>query len=116
MHLRRLYLARHHGLRHLVSSLSVALLVAFFTVQTAHATGLDAKRIGAVFQDEVDAAMDAAFAHGLAVTALHNHFFYDTRKVYFMHIGGQGNPETLAAGVKAVWGKSISSVNYEALH
>lgn len=56
-----------------------------------------------VFQDEVDAAMDAAFAHGLTVTALHNHFFYDTPKVYFMHIGGEGSPETLATGVKAVW-------------
>ncbi len=56
-----------------------------------------------VFQDEVSPAMDAAFEHGLAVTALHNHFFYDEPKVYFMHIGGQGDPEKLAAGVKAVW-------------
>ena len=39
-----------------------------------------------VFQDEVDAAMDAAFAHGLSVTALHNHFFYDQPHVFFMHI------------------------------
>jgi hypothetical protein len=57
-----------------------------------------------VFEDEVDAAMDAAFAHGLSVTALHNHFFHDTPKAYFMHIGGEGQAETLAAGVKAVWG------------
>lgn len=56
-----------------------------------------------VFQDEVAPAMDAAFAHSLEVTALHNHFFYDTPKVYFMHIGGRGDPEKLAAGVKAVW-------------
>lgn len=56
-----------------------------------------------VFQDEVTPAMDAAFAHGLNVTALHNHFFYDEPKVYFMHIGGMGDPEELAAGVKAVW-------------
>jgi hypothetical protein len=56
-----------------------------------------------VFQDEVDAAMDAAFAGGLEVTALHNHFFYDEPKVYFMHIGGSGDPEKLAAGVRAVW-------------
>lgn len=56
-----------------------------------------------VFQDEVDAAMDAAFAHGLQVSALHNHFFYDQPKVYFMHIGGDGSPTQLAAGVKAVW-------------
>src|SRR5262245_3872834 len=43
-----------------------------------------------VFQDEVSPAMDAAFAAGLEVTALHNHFFYDEPKVYFMHIGGAG--------------------------
>jgi hypothetical protein len=56
-----------------------------------------------VFQDEVDPAMDAAFAGGLEVTGLHNHFFYDEPKVYFMHIGGQGDPEKLAAAVKGVW-------------
>jgi hypothetical protein len=56
-----------------------------------------------VFQDEVTPAMDAAFAGGLEVSALHNHFFYDEPKVYFMHIGGQGEPEKLAAAVKGVW-------------
>jgi len=56
-----------------------------------------------VFQDEVTPAMDAAFAGGLEVTGLHNHFFHDEPKVYFMHIGGNGEPEKLAAGVKAVW-------------
>ncbi len=56
-----------------------------------------------VFQDEVTPAMDAAFAAGLEVSGLHNHFFFDEPKVYFMHIGGQGDPEKLARGVKAVW-------------
>jgi hypothetical protein len=56
-----------------------------------------------VFQDEVDAAMDAAFAHGLAVTALHNHFMYDAPRVFFMHIEGHGDAVTLAGGVKSVW-------------
>jgi hypothetical protein len=56
-----------------------------------------------VFQDEVTPAMDAAFAGGLEVTGLHNHFFYDEPKVYFMHIGGQGDAEKLAAAVKGVW-------------
>lgn len=56
-----------------------------------------------VFQDEVTPAMDAAFAGGLEVTGLHNHFFHDEPKVYFMHIGGQGDPEKLAAAVKSVW-------------
>jgi hypothetical protein len=56
-----------------------------------------------VFEDEVTPAMDAAFVGGLEVTGLHNHFFHDEPKVYFMHIGGQGEPEKLAAAVKGVW-------------
>src|SRR5262249_43284737 len=56
-----------------------------------------------VFEDEVTPAMDAAFAAGLEVTGLHNHFFYDEPKAYFMHLGGQGEPEKLAAAVKGVW-------------
>jgi uncharacterized protein DUF1259 len=66
--------------------------------------GDDAMLMGdtVVFQDEVNPAIDAAFASGLEVTALHNHFFYDEPKVYFMHIGGSGPPDKLARGVKAV--------------
>jgi len=56
-----------------------------------------------VFQDEVDAAMDAAFSHDLEVTALHNHFFYDEPRVFFMHISGEGDPVALAKSVKTVW-------------
>src|SRR5947208_6859345 len=56
-----------------------------------------------VFQDEVTPAMDAAFAGGLEVTGLHNHFFHDEPKVYFMHVGGTGEPEKLAQTVKGVW-------------
>src|SRR5262249_34380222 len=62
-----------------------------------------------VFEDEVNPAIDAAFASGLEVTAIHNHFFYDRPKVYFMHIGGSGEPDKLAGGVKAVW-ESIKKV------
>src|SRR6266545_3018763 len=66
-----------------------------------------------VFQDEVTPATDAAFAHNLEVTGLHNHFFFDEPKVFFMHIGGMGEPEKLAAGVKAVWDaiKKVRSEN-----
>jgi len=55
-----------------------------------------------VFEDEITPAMDAAFAHGLSVTALHNHFTYDDPPVYFMHVGGLGKAEELAGGVKAM--------------
>lgn len=53
-----------------------------------------------LFQDEVNPAMSAALDNGLAVTALHNHFFYDEPRVYFMHIGGEGTTEQLATGVR----------------
>jgi hypothetical protein len=58
-----------------------------------------------LFEDEVNPVMSAAFDAGLEVTALHNHFFFDEPKVYFMHIGGMGDAKTLAAGVKKVYDK-----------
>ena len=54
-----------------------------------------------VFQDEVSPVMDAFFAHGCTVTALHNHFFFEEPKTYFMHFGGEGNAADLAKGFKA---------------
>ena len=54
-----------------------------------------------LMQDEVNPVMSAALDNGLQVTALHNHFFYDEPKVYFMHIGGEGETATLAQGVRA---------------
>jgi Domain of Unknown Function (DUF1259) len=65
-----------------------------------------------VFEDEVTPAMDAAFVHGLEVTALHNHFAFDEPRVFFMHVGGAGKPEELAAAIKAVWG-AIKAVRAE---
>ena len=56
-------------------------------------------------QDEVNPVMSAVLDAGLSVTALHNHFFYDEPKVYFMHIGGEGTTQKLAAGVKAALDK-----------
>ena len=52
-----------------------------------------------VFEDEVDAALDAAFAHGLSVSAIHNHFFHDTPKVYFMQMCLLGYQFALVVGV-----------------
>lgn len=66
-----------------------------------------------VFEDEITPAMDAAFAHGLKITALHNHFVFDRPSVYFMHIGGHGNSaKALAKGVKAMW-DAIKAVRKE---
>jgi hypothetical protein len=56
-----------------------------------------------LFEDEVNAAMSAALDNGLNVTALHNHFFFDQPKVFFMHIEGEGTIEKLASAVKKVY-------------
>lgn len=57
-----------------------------------------------VFEDEITPAMDAAFGHGLQISALHNHFVFERPPTYFMHVGGHGeSAEALAEGVKAVW-------------
>jgi len=54
-------------------------------------------------EDQVNAAMSAALDNGLEVTALHNHFFWDSPKVMFMHIAGLGDEEKLAAAVGKVF-------------
>ena len=56
-----------------------------------------------LFEDEVNAAMSAALDNGLSVTALHNHFFFDHPKVFFMHIEGEGTIEKLASAVRKVY-------------
>jgi hypothetical protein len=56
-----------------------------------------------LFEDEVNSAMSVALDNGLSVTALHNHFFFDRPKVFFMHIEGEGTVEKLANAVKKVY-------------
>lgn len=66
-----------------------------------------------LFEDEVNAAMSAALDNGLNVTALHNHFFFDHPKVYFMHIEGEGAVDKLASAVRKVYdaAKQIRAAN-----
>ena len=66
-----------------------------------------------LFEDEVNAAMSAALDNGLNVTALHNHFFFDHPKVYFMHIEGEGEVDKLAGAVRKVYdaAKQIRAAN-----
>ena len=56
-----------------------------------------------LFEDEVNPVMSALLDHGVSVTALHNHFFFDQPRVYFMHIGGEGPVAALAGGVRAAF-------------
>jgi len=54
-------------------------------------------------EDQINPVMSAALDNGLEVTALHNHFLWDTPKVMFMHIGGMGDLEKLATGVGKIF-------------
>jgi Domain of Unknown Function (DUF1259) len=51
-------------------------------------------------QDEVNPVMSALLDNGVDVTALHNHFFWDEPRMYFMHVHGHGTPAELAQKVK----------------
>lgn len=51
-------------------------------------------------QEEVNPVMSALLENGLDVTALHNHFFWDDPRMFFMHVHGQGTPAELARKVK----------------
>ena len=66
-----------------------------------------------LFEDEVNPVMSIALDNGLSVTALHNHFFFDEPKVYFMHIEGEGSVDKLGRAVRKMYDtiKSIRGPN-----
>jgi hypothetical protein len=51
-------------------------------------------------QDEVNPVMSALLDNGLEATALHNHFFWDEPRMFYMHVHGHGTPAELARKVK----------------
>ena len=51
-------------------------------------------------QDEVNPVMSALLDNGLDVTALHNHFFWDEPRIFYMHVHGHGTPAELARKLK----------------
>jgi hypothetical protein len=56
-------------------------------------------------EDQISPVMSAALDNGLEVTALHNHFIWDSPKIMFMHIGGMGPEQDLATSVGRVFAK-----------
>ncbi len=51
-------------------------------------------------QEEVNPVLSALLDHGIEVTALHNHFFFDEPRMYFMHVHGHGSAMSLARDIK----------------
>jgi hypothetical protein len=53
-----------------------------------------------LLQDEVNPVMSALLDNGLEVTAVHNHFFWDEPRMFYMHVHGHGKAADLARQVK----------------
>src|SRR6266567_980977 len=53
-----------------------------------------------LLEDEVNPVMSALLDNGLEVTALHNHFFFESPRIFYMHVGGHGKAADLANRVK----------------
>ena len=51
-------------------------------------------------EDEVNPVMSAILDNGLDVTALHNHFFWEQPRVFYMHVHGMGSAADLTTRVK----------------
>src|SRR5438876_160200 len=51
-------------------------------------------------EDEVNPVMSALLDHGIDVTALHNHFFWEQPRLFYMHVHGMGSAADLASKVK----------------
>lgn len=51
-------------------------------------------------EDEVNPVMSALLENGLEVTALHNHFFFESPRVFYMHVHGHGKASDLARMAK----------------
>src|SRR5262245_11530994 len=53
-----------------------------------------------LLEDEVNTVMSALLNNGLDVTALHNHFFFESPRIFYMHVHGHGKAADLARMAK----------------
>src|SRR5436309_9240372 len=53
-----------------------------------------------LLEDEVNPVMSALLTNGLEVTALHNHFFFESPRIFYMHVHGHGKAADLAGMAK----------------
>lgn len=49
-----------------------------------------------LLQEEINPLISAAQAAGLEIGAIHNHFFYEEPRIFYMHIHGMGSVKVLA--------------------
>jgi len=54
-----------------------------------------------LLEDEVNPVMSTLLDNGLEVTALHNHFFFENPRIFYMHVHGHGKAADLAKKAKS---------------
>ncbi len=81
------------------------------------ATGINIQMVGGkaattgdfvLTADEVNPVVKALVDHGIAVTAIHSHMLFESPRLFFLHFWGYGEPDKLAAGLKAALDKTNS--------
>lgn len=53
-----------------------------------------------LLEDEVNPVISALLDNGIEVTALHNHFFWEEPRIFYLHVHGHGKAADLARKVK----------------
>jgi len=61
-----------------------------------------------LLQEEVNPLIDAAHAAGLEVSAIHNHFFYEEPRVFYMHLHGMVEGADAVEDLTRRYAKAIS--------
>lgn len=67
-------------------------LTSWIAFQKGTKKGIEIMAMGdlVLLAEEVNPVMNIALDNDIKITALHNHFFYDNPKVYFMHLEAEG--------------------------
>ncbi len=70
-----------------------------------------------LLQEEVNPLISAAHANGLEIGAIHNHFFYEEPRIFYMHLHGMGDVATLAKSyAAAIKGNKLFPANQPAMN
>ncbi len=67
-------------------------------------------------EDEVNPVMSSLLENGIDVTALHNHFFWDSPRMFYMHVHAHGRAQEIAAKLRpalALIGKAATAAGAE---
>jgi hypothetical protein len=61
-----------------------------------------------LLEKEINPVISALAEANINVTAIHNHFIGEKPRIMYMHIGGMGNPSTLAKGIRNALDKTAT--------